>query len=154
MRKGGWKIIEIHGNVPIFDMWCAFRHHEIGVDLGDFCQNSSDKLFFLNSARCQILLFANKKKDLVRIELTFYRMFQLLSESIWSCIGIFLSIFAPRHFFGPSINELVTDGNTKICYRGIILALFQNTTANKLDSERYPRLTEVIPLYWKLKYYK
>ena len=31
----------------------------------------SDKLFFLNSARHQILLFATKKKDLVRIELTF-----------------------------------------------------------------------------------
>ena len=31
----------------------------------------SIKLFFLNSARRQIPLFANKKKDLVRIELTF-----------------------------------------------------------------------------------
>ena len=31
----------------------------------------SDKLFFLNLARRLILLFANKKKDLVRIELTF-----------------------------------------------------------------------------------
>ena len=31
----------------------------------------SDKLLFLNSARSQIPLFANKKKDLVRIEITF-----------------------------------------------------------------------------------
>ena len=31
----------------------------------------SDKLFFLHLARRLILLFANKKKDLVRIELTF-----------------------------------------------------------------------------------
>ena len=38
------------------------------------------KLFFLNSARRQIPLFANKKKDLVRIELTFDRKIQLLSE--------------------------------------------------------------------------
>ena len=40
----------------------------------------SVKLIVLNSARRQIPLFANKKKDLVRIELTFYRKFQLLSE--------------------------------------------------------------------------
>ena len=32
-------------------------------------------------------------------------------------------------------NRLVTDGNTKICCRGFILALFQSTTANKIDSE-------------------
>ena len=29
---------------------------------------------------------------------------------------------------GPSINGLVTDGNTKLCCRGFILALFQSTT--------------------------
>ena len=36
---------------------------------------------------------------------------------------------------GPSINVLVTDGNTKLCCRGFIIALFQSTTANKIDSE-------------------
>ena len=36
---------------------------------------------------------------------------------------------------GPSINRLVTDGNTKLCCRGFILVLFQSTTANKIDSE-------------------
>ena len=35
---------------------------------------------------------------------------------------------------GPSINGLVTNGNTKLCCRGFILALFQSTTANKIDS--------------------
>ena len=35
----------------------------------------------------------------------------------------------------PSINGLVTDGNTKLCCQGFILALFQRTTANKIDSE-------------------
>ena len=43
----------------------------------------------------------------------------------------------------PSINGLVTDGNTKLCCRGFILALFQSTTANKIDSEHtqdYKRL--------------
>ena len=29
---------------------------------------------------------------------------------------------------------LVTDGNTQLCCRGFILALFQSTTANKIDS--------------------
>ena len=37
---------------------------------GEIIEVYSD-IFFLNSARRQIPLFANKKKDLVRIELTF-----------------------------------------------------------------------------------
>ena len=47
---------------------------------------------------------------------------------------------------GPSKHGLVTDGNTKLCCRGFILALFQSTTANKIDSEhtqdymRYSRM--------------
>ena len=36
---------------------------------------------------------------------------------------------------GPSTNGLVTDGNTKLCCGGSVLALFQSTTANKIDSE-------------------
>ena len=47
---------------------------------------------------------------------------------------------------GPSINGLVTDRNTKLCCRGFILALFQSTTANKIDSEHtqdYKRLLQV-----------
>ena len=45
-----------------------------------------------------------------------------------------------------SINGLVTDGNTKLCCRGFILALFQCTTANKIYSEYtrdYKRLLSV-----------
>ena len=47
---------------------------------------------------------------------------------------------------GPSINGLVTDGNTKLCCRGFNLALFQSTTAYKIDSEHtrdYKRLLSV-----------
>ena len=47
---------------------------------------------------------------------------------------------------GPSINGLVTDGNTKLCCRGYISALFQSTTANKIGSEHtrdYKRLLQV-----------
>ena len=38
---------------------------------------------------------------------------------------------------GPSINGLVTYENTKFCCQGFVLALalFQSTTANKIDSE-------------------
>ena len=36
---------------------------------------------------------------------------------------------------GPSINGLVTNGNTKLCYRGFVLALFQTTTAYKIEPE-------------------
>ena len=44
------------------------------------------------------------------------------------------------------MNGLVTNGNTKLCCRGFILALFQSTTANKIDSEHtrdYKRLLQV-----------
>ena len=42
--------------------------------------------------------------------------------------------------YGPSINGLITEGNTIICCCGFILALFLSTTANKIDSKQYPRL--------------
>ena len=54
---------------------------------------------------------------------------------------------------GPSINGLVTDGNTKICCRGFILALFQSTTANKVDSEQH-KIIRSYSQYAKLKYYE
>ena len=44
----------------------------------------------------------------------------------------------PHHItyaLGPSINRLVTDGNTKLCCRDSVLVLFQSTTANKIDFE-------------------
>ena len=47
---------------------------------------------------------------------------------------------------GPSIDGLVTDRNTKLCCRGFILALFQSTKANRIDSEHtqdYKRLLSV-----------
>ena len=37
--------------------------------------------------------------------------------------------------FRPSINGLVTDGNTKICCRGFVLGPFQSTTACKINSK-------------------
>ena len=47
----------------------------------------------------------------------------------------------------PSINEWVTDGNTKLCCHGSVLALFQSTTANKIDSEHTGDYTKLFPLY-------
>ena len=38
----------------------------VGISVG-ILQIFSDKLFFLNSTRRQILMFANKKKDLVKL---------------------------------------------------------------------------------------
>ena len=43
---------------------------------------------------------------------------------------------------GPSMNRLVTDGNTKLCCRGFILALFQSSTDNTIDTD-YNRLLPV-----------
>ena len=48
-------------------------------------------------------------------------------------------------YLGPSINGLVTDGNTKLCCRGFILALFQSTTANKTDSEHTRDYKRILP---------
>ena len=63
--------------------------------------------------------------------------------SSWKYIHLF-GIF----WIGPSINGLVTNGNTKLCCRGFALVLFQSVTAYKIDSEQYLRL------YAKLKYYQ
>ena len=48
-----------------------------------------------------------------------------------------LKYFCPLSFcqLGPSINRLATNGNTKLCCQGFVLALFQSTTAYKIDSE-------------------
>ena len=57
-----------------------------------------------------------------------------------SCITLKKVYGFSSHKLAPSINGLVTDGNKKLCCRGFILAgfilaLFQSTTANKIDSE-------------------
>ena len=47
---------------------------------------------------------------------------------------------------GPSINELVIDGNTKVYCRGFVLALFQSATVNKIDPEHTDN-------YWNIRSY-
>ena len=44
------------------------------------------------------------------------------------------------------MNRLVADGNTKLCYQGFILALFQSTTANKIDSEHTQDYKRLFPV--------
>ena len=51
-----------------------------------------------------------------------------------------------RIYLGLSIKGLVTDGNTKLCCRGFILALFQSTTANKIDSEHTQDYNRLLPV--------
>ena len=48
---------------------------------------------------------------------------------------------------GHSINGLVTNGNTKLCCRGFVLALFQSTTADKIDSEHTQDYTKLFLVY-------
>ena len=52
------------------------------------------------------------------------QVFKLMDKKIFPFM-LFLKIvgFVYLHF-GPSINGLVTDGNTKLCCRGFILVLF------------------------------
>ena len=47
---------------------------------------------------------------------------------------------------GPRINGLVTDGNTKVCCPGFILALVQSTTANKIDFEHTRDYKRLLPV--------
>ena len=44
---------------------------------------------------------------------------------------------------GPSINRPVTDGNTKLCCRGLVLVLFQSTTAKTIDYEHTRDFTKL-----------
>ena len=63
--------------------------------------------------------------------------FELLAN--FSKYNVRLAIGSHQYSFmqqlGPSINRLVTSGNTKLCCRAFILAQFHSTTANKIDSE-------------------
>ena len=47
---------------------------------------------------------------------------------------------------GPSVNGLVTDVNRKLCCQGFILALFQSTTANKIDLEQTRGYKGLLPV--------
>ena len=57
-----------------------------------------------------------------------------------------VSLGSSRPELGPSLNSLVTNGNTNLCCRGCILALFQSTTANKIDSEQTRDYKRLIPV--------
>ena len=48
-------------------------------------------------------------------------------------------------FLRPNINGLVTDGNIKLCCRGLVLALFQITTAYKIDSKHIRDYMKLFP---------
>ena len=48
---------------------------------------------------------------------------------------------------GPSINGLVTDGNTKLCCQGFVLEQFQSTTAYKIGSEHTQDYMKLFPIY-------
>ena len=53
----------------------------------------------------------------------------------------------------PYLGPNITDGNTKLCCQGFVLALLQSTTANKIDSEHTRDYTKY-SRYSKLKYNK
>ena len=61
-------------------------------------------------------------------------------KAVWPCTYAYL---------GLSIMGLVTDRNTKLCCGGFIIALFQSTTANKIDSEHTQDYKRVIPKVWE-----
>ena len=57
-----------------------------------------------------------------------------------------VDLFASSIYLGPSINGLVNDGNTKLCCRGFISAIFQSNTADKIDSEHTRDYKRLLPV--------
>ena len=57
-----------------------------------------------------------------------------------------LHVFFFNKKLGLGINGLVTDRNAKLCCRGFILALFQSTTVNKIDSEHTRDYQRLLPV--------
>ena len=55
-------------------------------------------------------------------------------------------------YLGPSINELVVYGNTKICCRGFVLVGFQSRPVKLMLN--IPKIIKIYPRYAKLKYDK
>ena len=93
---------EILGNFPIldWDMHLGIMKSEfiLGISVKIF-QVFSHKSIRLNLARRQILLFAYKKKDLVRIELMFFIGSYNYCQSEYEDVLVnFLSDFTTRHF--------------------------------------------------------
>ena len=92
--------------------------------------------------------FLLKWCNLARSECSQIRYYQPKNQQFQGKFSTMVNVISPisHQYLGPSINELVTDGNTKLCCRGFILALFQSTIANKIDSEHtldYKRLLPV-----------
>ena len=58
----------------------------------------------------------------------------------------YLSTIYHKFYLRPSINGLVTDGNTKLCCRGFFLALFQSSAAIKIDSEHTHDFKRLLPV--------
>ena len=52
-----------------------------------------------------------------------------------------------RKKLGPSLNGLVTNGNTKLCCEAFILALFQSTTAHKISYELIRDYKKLLLIY-------
>ena len=52
----------------------------------------------------------------------------------------------PTSRLGPSINGLVTEGNTKLCCQCFVLELFQSMTANKMDYEHTRDYKRLLPV--------
>ena len=107
-----------------------------------------------------LLLREREREHMVPVKLNFSHNFDFLCcTNSWACVRYCYvtwnklqqclhtqwaySKLRKKAKLGPSINGLVTDGNTKLRCRGFILALFQSITANKIDSKHtrdYKRL--------------
>ena len=60
--------------------------------------------------------------------------------------GLYVHCRICTKYLEPSINGLVTDGNTKLCCRGFVSVLFQSTAAYKIDSEHTQDYTKLFPV--------
>ena len=69
-----------------------------------------------------------------------------LSSRLHFPLSSVLNALALIKFSSLDINGLVTDRNTKLCCRGFILALFQSTKSNKIDSEHTQDYKRLLPV--------
>ena len=75
------------------------------------------------------IFFLLKWCNLARSECSQIRYYQPKNQQFQGKFSTMVNVISPisHQYLGPSINGLVTDGNTKLCCRGFILALFQST---------------------------
>ena len=85
--------------------------------------NLTSKQYNENIDRRTILIMRKHVKKLTNLSKRSIPLIQSISLILWGTVNLTV-ITCHKFSLGPNINGLVTDGNTKVCCRGFIFALF------------------------------